>query len=133
MKLIRKISTLMLTFCFIYLIISLLGLELSHVQRDLKNTGLLGQYAYIFKEVHIILGYFFMILLTFHTVINYKSIILHIKKTRDSLQPSKSAIAVTLISTALFAVITIVAINSEDARSSKKNEQGNYTNIVSQK
>lgn len=133
MKNIRKISTLLLTFSFIYLIVSLIGMEISHVQRELGNTGFLGQYANIFKEIHMILGYFFLILLIFHTAINYKSILSHIKKAHSSFRPSKAAVATTLISSLIFALITGAAIYGRNDKNDRRLENHDMVKIVSQK
>lgn len=133
MKNIRKISTLLLTFSFIYLIISLIGMEISHAQRELENSGFLGQYAYIFKEIHMILGYFFLILLIFHTAINYKSILSHLKKAHASFRPSKAAVATTLISSVIFAIITGAAIYGGNEHKDKRHERIDTISVVSQK
>ena len=85
--------------------ISIIGLPFSGYMNHLLGFDKLSAERHIWMSVHNILGIFFLFFSTWHIIINWKSLITHLKKTSGIFIGRETVYAVSLV---LFVLILAV-------------------------
>ncbi len=109
----RKITSLLLVFCFIFVAFSSLGLDIGRGYRaEAAEWTLFGVNMGGMKSMHSVFGYIMLGLAALHGIINIKPIINYIKRNKEGWIPSKAAAA----SASLSAIILALALAAGNAR-----------------